>query len=42
MPGYNIKVSVKRGEMHVSADYGLTGAGHPHLYLRSSASSRPC
>lgn len=41
MPGYNIKVFVKRGEMHVSADHGLTGAGHPHLFLRSSSSSAP-
>lgn len=41
MPGYNIKVSVKRAEMYVSVDYGLTGASHPHLYLRSSASSAP-
>jgi hypothetical protein len=36
---YNIKVTVKRGEVHVSVDHGLTGVGHPHLYLRRSASS---
>lgn len=41
MAGYNIKVTVKRGEMRVSVDHGLTGGGHPHLYLRSSASSAP-
>ncbi len=41
MRGYNIKVVVRRGEMYLSVDHGLTGAGHPHLFLRSSASSAP-
>jgi hypothetical protein len=39
MSGYNIKVAVKRNEMHLEVDHGLTGSGHPHLFLRSSASS---
>jgi hypothetical protein len=41
MPAYNIKVTVKRKEMHLEVDYGLTGSGHPHLFLRSSTSSAP-
>jgi hypothetical protein len=41
MAGYNIKVSVKHGEMHVSARQGLTGGGYPHLFLCSSAFSAP-
>jgi len=36
-----VKVTVRRGEMHLAVDYGLTGAGHPHLFLRSSTSSAP-
>jgi hypothetical protein len=35
---YNLKVAVRRVEMQVSVDHGLTGTGHPHLFLRSSAS----
>jgi hypothetical protein len=38
---HNLKVAVQRGEIRLSVDYGLTGAGHPHLFLRSSASSAP-
>ena len=41
MRSYNLKVAVRHGEMRVSVDYGLTGAGHPHLFLRSSVSSAP-
>lgn len=41
MPAYNIKVTVKHKEMHLEVDYGLTGSGHPHLFLRSSTSSAP-
>ncbi len=41
MPAYNIKVTVKRKEMHLEVDYGLTGSGHPHLFLPSSTSSAP-
>lgn len=41
MPGYSVKVSIRRGEMYLEMDHGLTGAGHPHLFLRSSASSAP-
>lgn len=38
---YGIEVGVKNREMLLRTDCGLTGAGHPHLYLRSSASSAP-
>jgi hypothetical protein len=41
MSGYNIKVAVRRKEMCLEVDHGLTGSGHPHLFLRSSASSAP-
>jgi hypothetical protein len=41
MPTYNAKVTVKSGEMEVNVDFGLTGAGHPHLFLRASSSSAP-
>ncbi|HEY4809852.1 MAG TPA: hypothetical protein VIH71_02225 [Solirubrobacteraceae bacterium] len=41
MSSYNIKVTVKRKEMHLDVDYGLAGSGHPHLFLRSSTSSAP-
>jgi hypothetical protein len=41
MSGYNIKVAVRGQEMHLEVDHGLTGSGHPHLFLRSSASSAP-
>lgn len=35
---YNVKVTVRSGEMTVDVDCGLTGLGHPHLFLRSSRS----
>ncbi len=41
MPAYNIKVAVRRKEMYLEVDHGLTGSGYPHLFLRSSASSAP-
>jgi hypothetical protein len=36
---YNVKVAIKSGEVVVEVDRGLTGAGHPHLFLRSSRSA---
>lgn len=39
MSGYNIKVAVRHGEVYLEVDHGLTGSGHPHLFLRGSASS---
>jgi hypothetical protein len=41
MSPYNVKVAVKSGEVYVKVDHGLTGAGHPHLYLRASSSAAP-
>lgn len=41
MPAYNVKVAVRHKEMYLEVDHGLTGSGHPHLVLRSSASSAP-
>jgi hypothetical protein len=41
MSGYSVKVAVRRKEMHLEVDHGLTGSGHPHLFLRSSASRAP-
>jgi hypothetical protein len=38
---YNIKVAVRRKEMYLEVDHGLTGSRHPHLFLRSSASRAP-
>jgi hypothetical protein len=41
MPAYNAKVTVQKGTMKVNLDCGLTGAGHPYLFLRASSSSAP-
>lgn len=41
MPDYNVKVAVRSGQVHLRVDHGLTGAGYPHLVLRSSSSAAP-
>ncbi len=41
IPSYNVKVTGESGEVHVQVDHGLTGAGHPHLFLRASSSAAP-
>jgi hypothetical protein len=41
MPDYNVKVAVRSGEVYLRVDHGLTGAGYPHLFLRSSSSAAP-
>lgn len=41
MATYNLKVAVKGGETLAHVNHGLTGVGHPHLFLRDSASAAP-
>jgi hypothetical protein len=41
MPTFNVKASVRDGEMWIQVDHGLTGAGHPHLFVRASSSAAP-
>jgi hypothetical protein len=38
MSVYNVKVTMRSRAMYVSVAHGLTGAGHPHLFVRSSGS----
>lgn len=41
MSTYNVKVAVKNGETEIHVNHGLTGGGHPHLFVRDSDSAAP-